>query len=67
MPKCKSCGKGVDWFRVVKNLLVLKASKVPNSHLSETLCAECTASWNTYFEGFQEYQASRERLSRAAK
>jgi hypothetical protein len=67
MPKCKSCGKRVGWFQVVKNLLLLKIWKVLNSHLFETLCLECIASWNTYFEGFEKCQASGKKLSGVAE
>jgi hypothetical protein len=50
MPKCKSCGKRIGWIRAWRNPLLLKNWKVLNSYLSEALCLECVASWNTYFE-----------------
>jgi len=39
--------------------LLLKTWKVLDSHLFETLCLECIAQWNTYFEGYKKYYASR--------
>ena len=58
MPKCKSCGKHVGWFQMLKNPLMLRNWKVLNSYLFETLCLECVASWNTYFEWIRKYQES---------
>ncbi|HET6961766.1 MAG TPA: hypothetical protein VFJ27_04700 [Terriglobia bacterium] len=58
MPKCKSCGKHVGWFQMLKNPLMLRNWKVLNSYLFETLCLECVASWNTYFEWIRKYQGS---------
>jgi hypothetical protein len=58
MPKCKSCGKRVRWLRVLRNPLLLRNWKVLNSYLFETLCLECVASWNTYFERMKKEQTS---------
>lgn len=62
MPKCKSCGKKVRWLQVVKSPLLLRNWKVLNSHLYETLCLECVASWNTYYEWYKKYEASRKNV-----
>ena len=61
MPKCKSCGKKVGWFEVVRNPLLLKTWKVLNSHLCETLCLECIAQWNTYFHGYMKSHSCQEK------
>jgi hypothetical protein len=58
MPKCKSCGKHVGWFQMLKNPLMLRNWKVLNAYLFETLCLECVASWNTYFEWIRKSQGS---------
>jgi hypothetical protein len=59
MPKCKSCGKKVAWLQMVRNPLLLRNWKVLDSLLVETLCLECVASWNTSFDWYKKYQASR--------
>jgi hypothetical protein len=37
---------------------MLRNWKVLNAYLFETLCLECVASWNTYFEWIRKYQGS---------
>jgi NMD protein affecting ribosome stability and mRNA decay len=46
----------MNYFR---NPLLLKNWRVLGAHLRETLCLECIASWNTYYEGFLQYCQSR--------
>ncbi len=57
MPKCKSCGKKIRWYAVFRNPLLLRNWKVLNSSLFETLCLECVASWNSYFEGVKKLRS----------
>lgn len=67
MPKCKCCGRKVGFIQILRNPLLLKTWKVLDSHLFETLCLECIAQWNTYFEGYQKYYASKEKTERTDK
>ena len=47
---------------MLKNPLMLRNWKVLNAYLFETLCLECVASWNTYFEWIRKYQGSLEEI-----
>lgn len=62
MPKCKSCGKHVGWFRILRSPLLLRNWKVLNSYLFETLCLECVASWNTYFDMMKKNQRHSKKI-----
>jgi hypothetical protein len=64
MPKCKCCGRKVGFGQILRNPLILKTWKVLDSHLFETLCLECIAQWNTYFESYKKYHASRIKVGR---
>ena len=52
----------MGWIQIVKSPLLLRNWKVLNSHLYETLCLECVASWNTYYEWYKKYEASRKNV-----
>ena len=67
MPKCKCCGRKVGFIQFLRNPLLLKTWKVLDSYLLETLCLECIAQWNTYFEGYKKYHASRGKTEGADK